>query len=260
MDRSRLPAATYFWARGDYNLGYNWYRKDSKSSFAFGVRQAESEESIDEENRGNEDRHQNFALRSARPGTWQLMPVYFYVGRDTGAVTHDRASAFTRGDHFKPVPGFQVMATHFHMGLVRRARQAGGLDAKVSDLEVMKAAGIKIVAPIDGGGYVPGSAGVDDPKWFKWTRGLGAPLGGDIGPTEGAEGQAARARARRVAILSRRWRLITRPHGCNRIKTSWSCRIQRCCAAKSRGRWVDIRTFSFRTRPSGLKGAPRASH
>jgi hypothetical protein len=74
------------------------------------------------------------------------------------------------------------------MGLVRRARQAGGPGAKVPDLEVMKAAGIKIVAPIDGGGYIPGSAGVDDPRWFQWTRGLGAALGGDAGSSEGEEG------------------------------------------------------------------------
>jgi len=182
------PPHTYFWAREvDYNLGYNWYRKDSKSSYSFGIRQAEREESVAQEDRGSEDRSQNFALLSARPGTWQRMPVYFYASAEAAAKGIDSALAFTRGDHFKALPGYQVMATHFHMGLVRRARQAGGLDAKVSDLEVMKAAGIKIVAPIDGGSYVPGSAGVDDPKWFKWTRGLGAPLGGDIGPTDGPE-------------------------------------------------------------------------
>jgi hypothetical protein len=180
---------TYFWAREvDYNLGYNWYRKDNKSSYSFGIRQAEREESVAQEDRGSEDRSQNFALLSARPGTWQRMPVYFYASADGAPRAIDSALAFTRGDHFKALPGYQAMATHFHMGLVRRARQAGGLGARVSDLEVMKAAGIKIVAPIDGGGYVPGSAGVDDPKWFKWTRGLGAALGGDAGPSEGEEG------------------------------------------------------------------------
>jgi len=193
------PPHTYFWAREvDYNLGYNWYRKDGKSSYSFGIRQAEREESVAQEDRGSEDRSQNFALLSARPGTWQRMPVYFYASAEAAPRTIESALAFTREDHFKALPGYQVMATHFHMGLVRRARQAGGPGAKVSDLEVMKAAGIKIVAPIDGGGYVPGSAGVDDPKWFKWTRGLGAPLGGDIGPAEGAEeggGNAGKGKA-----------------------------------------------------------------
>jgi hypothetical protein len=190
------PPHTYFWAREvDYNLGYNWYRKDSKSSYSFGIRQAEREESVAQEGRGSEDRSQNFALLSARPGTWQHMPVYFYASAEAAPGTIESALAFTRGDHFKALPGYQVMATHFHMGLVRRARQAGGLGARVPDLEVMKAAGIKIVAPIDGGGYVPGSAGVDDPKWFKWTRGLGAALNGDVGPTDGEEGGRGKGKA-----------------------------------------------------------------
>ncbi len=188
------PPHTYFWAREvDYNLGYNWYRKDSKSSYSFGIRQAEREESVAQEDRGSEDRSQNFALLSARPGTWQRMPVYFYASAEAARRGIDSALAFTRGDRFKPLPGYQVMATHFHMGLVRRARQAGGPGARVPDLEVMKAAGIKIVAPIDGGGYVPGSAGVDDPKWFHWTRGLGAALGGEAGPSEGEEESGNRA-------------------------------------------------------------------
>jgi hypothetical protein len=182
------PPHTYFWAREvDYNLGYNWYRKDNKSSYSFGIKQAEREESVAQEDRGSEDRSQNFALLSARPGTWQRMPVYFYASAEAAPRTIDSALAFTRGDHFKALPGYQVMATHFHMGLVRRARQAGGLGARVPDLEVMKAAGIKIVAPIDGGGYIPGSAGVDDPKWFQWTRGLGAALGSDGKPSMGEE-------------------------------------------------------------------------
>jgi hypothetical protein len=193
------PPHNFFWAREtDYNLGYNWYRKDSASSFSFGIRQAESEESVADEARGSEDRRQNFALRSARPGTWQRMPVYFYASTEPASLTIDAALAFTRGDRFKAVPGYQVMATHFHMGLVGRARRAGGLDARVADLDVMKAAGITIVAPIDGGGgFVPLPTGlppgVDDLKWFHWTRDLGAALrpdgtpNTDWAPEEGAE-------------------------------------------------------------------------
>ena len=80
---------TYFWAREvDYNLGYNWYRKDSKSSYSFGIRQAEREESVAQEDRGSEDRSQNFALLSARPGTWQRMPVYFYASAEAAPRAH----------------------------------------------------------------------------------------------------------------------------------------------------------------------------
>ena len=192
------PPHNFFWAREtSYNLGYNWYQKQNDTSFAFGVRQAESEESVADEARGSEDRRQNFALRSARPGTWQRMPVYFYAGLDTGPAAVDAALAFTRRDHFKPLRGYQVMATHFHMGLVARARRAGGLDAMIPDLEMMKAAGITIVAPIDGGGNFVPTGGMDDPKWFHWSRGLGASNSGGAPDPEGQEeGPAARGTAR----------------------------------------------------------------
>src|SRR4029077_18946599 len=39
------PPHSFFWAREtEFNLGYSWYRKDSDTSYAFGVRQAEAEE------------------------------------------------------------------------------------------------------------------------------------------------------------------------------------------------------------------------
>jgi hypothetical protein len=175
------PPHTFFWAREtSANLGYNWYRRDSASSFSFGIRQAEGEAA---EGQGGEG-DQNFALYSARPGTSQRMPMYLYPSVAQGTAALDAALAFTRGDRFKALPGYQTMATHFHMGLVGKALAAGGLGAKVPDLEVLKAAGIKIVAPIDGGGATnPAGAsdvmstipGIDDPKWFHWSRGLGAP-------------------------------------------------------------------------------------
>ena len=168
------PPHTFFWAReSSANLGYNWYRQDTPSSLSFGIRQAEAEKP------GGEGA-QNFALYSARPGSEQRMPVYFYPDIGEGAVALDHALAFTRGDHFKAVPGYQVMATHFHMGMLRRIRA----DGTVPDLELMKAAGITIAAPIDGGGAVNPAGtseasssipGIDDPKWFHWSRGLGAP-------------------------------------------------------------------------------------
>jgi hypothetical protein len=179
------PPHNFFWAREtSFNLGYNWYRKDSAGTFAFGVRQAEEEAG----GAGGEDRRQNFALRSARPGTEQRMPVFFAITLGAAESALESAAAFTRGDHFRQLPGYQVMATHFHMGLAGKAQRAGGMDAKVADLEVLKAAGINIVGPIDGGGTVqptpiPGAAPspaagrgqVDNPKWLQWTRGLGAP-------------------------------------------------------------------------------------
>ena len=175
------PPHTFFWAREtSANLGYNWYRQDSASSFSFGIRQAEAEAAQDQGEEGD----QNFALYSARPGTLQRMPIYFYPTLSRGVGALDQALAFTRADHFKALAGYQTMATHFHMGLVRKAELAGGPNAKVPDLEVLKAAGVAIVAPIDGGGATNPAGvsdvrsslpGIDDPKWFRWSRGLGAP-------------------------------------------------------------------------------------
>jgi hypothetical protein len=175
------PPHTFFWAREtSANLGYSWYRQDSPSSFSFGIRQAEAEAAQDQGGEGD----QNFALYSARPGTSQRMPIYLYPTLSRGVAALDQALSFTRADHFKALAGYQTMATHFHMGLVRKAELAGGLDAKVPDLEVLKAAGVAIVAPIDGGGATNPAGvsdvrsslpGIDDPKWFRWSRGLGAP-------------------------------------------------------------------------------------
>ena len=70
------PPHTFFWAREiATNLGYNWYRKDSDTSFSFGIRQAEKDEE-------HPQYPGNFALYSARPGTWQHMPVFFYASAE----------------------------------------------------------------------------------------------------------------------------------------------------------------------------------
>jgi hypothetical protein len=160
------PVHNFFWAREiDFNLGYNWYRKDSDSSFSFGVRQPEAEVDPADAGRGPEDRRQNFALRSARPGTMQRMPLYLYVSADTAHAAVESALAYTRQDRFKPLPGYEVMATHFHAGLVRRLLLSGGLDNTLPDFEAIKAAGVNVFAPIDGGGVgivVPGGTAPRD--------------------------------------------------------------------------------------------------
>ena len=158
------PPHRFFWMREvEYNLGYNWYRKDSPSSFSLGVRQAEGEGAPGVMGRGDEDFRQNYALYSARPGTLQRMPVYLYVSRDDGEAAFESALAFTRRDRFKAVPGYQVMATHFHSSMVGRLRQLGGLNVRLPDLDVIKAVGINVFAPIDGGGLGFGVPRDDDP-------------------------------------------------------------------------------------------------
>ena len=152
------PPHNFFWSREvAYNLGYVWYRKDSDSAYSFGVRQPDAEAHPEEMGRGEEDTRQNFALRSARPGTWQHMPIYLYVSATPADGAARGALAFTREDRFKALPGYQVMATHFHTAMVGRLRRLGGLDARLPDLDVVKAAGINIFAPIDGSGLGFGS-------------------------------------------------------------------------------------------------------
>jgi hypothetical protein len=136
------PPHTFFWTREvETNLGYVWYRKDDARAFSFGIRQAEREE---------EARYQaNFSLYSAPPGSVQRMPVYFLVTGDAASSAFESALAYTRGDRFKALAGYQVMASHFHMDLGQRTRESGSLDTKLHDLEALKAAGITIVSPTD---------------------------------------------------------------------------------------------------------------
>jgi hypothetical protein len=92
------PPHTFFWAREiATNLGYVWYRGHAAGSFSLGVRQAEREETPQYD--------ANFALYSARPGTWQRMPVYFYASTESAEATIDPVLAFTHGDRYKPLPG-----------------------------------------------------------------------------------------------------------------------------------------------------------
>jgi hypothetical protein len=141
------PPHTFFWAREiAINLGYNWYRKDTDATFSFGVRQADHEDAS--ENQGN------FALYSARPGSLQRMTVFLYPSADAAPAAYDAALAFTHGDHYKPMAGYQVMNHHYHMDLGQRLGTAGSLDADIPDLVALKALGINIVSQIDsvGGG------------------------------------------------------------------------------------------------------------
>ncbi len=137
------PPHSFYWAReSEQNLGYSWYRKDNAGTFSFGMRQAEHEE--------DPEFYQNFALYSARPGTWQRMPLFLYVSSGSGKNAIKSALEFTRGDHFKPLKGYKVMGHHYHVGLVRRLKEKGGFDQRLNDISTMKAIGVDIFSIIDG--------------------------------------------------------------------------------------------------------------
>jgi hypothetical protein len=150
------PPHNFFWTREiSVNLGYTWYRKDSDTSFSFGVREADSEADPAYAGRGPEDRRQNFALYNARPGTEQRMPVYFEIGAEPGQATIEAALAYTRNDHYQALPGYWIMARHFHTSPIPRLLGLGGLDTVLPDYELARATGINIFGPVGAGGLQP---------------------------------------------------------------------------------------------------------
>ena len=137
------PPHSFYWAReSEQNLGYSWFRKDQNETFSFGIRQAEHEE--------DPEFYHNFALYNARPGTWQRMPVFFYINPESGKKALNEALKFTNGDKFKPLPGYKVMGHHYHVGLVRRLKESGGFDQQLNDITSMKSIGVNIFSIIDG--------------------------------------------------------------------------------------------------------------
>src|SRR5258705_5656989 len=172
------PPHNFVWARQNaQNLGYSWYRKDPSTSlgtspstslgtspstapgaretFAFGIRQAENEE--------RENLRGNFALYSARPGTMQHMPAFYYASAEPAEATRDAVLAFTHGDRYKPLPGYKTMIHHYHMSFGQRLMAARSADAEIVDLPAIKAIGINIVSPVDNVG-VRGGAGQRQPS------------------------------------------------------------------------------------------------
>jgi len=143
------PPHNFFWTRElSVNLGYNWYRKDSSQTFSFGIRQSESEAEQAWAGRGAGDFSQNFALYNARPGTWQHMPVFFVVGSGTADTVMNSTLRYTRNDHYKAIPGYWIMSTHYHNHPVSRLLGGGSLDNELPDYELARATGINIFGEI----------------------------------------------------------------------------------------------------------------
>lgn len=154
------PPHKFFFAREiELNLGYVWYRKDSESSFSAGVRQAEHEEEyrpfgVSEavwNRRASQSRHNidNFALYNAPPGTWQRMPVYYYLSAADAKATQPAVLAFTHDDTFKAMPGYQIATSHFHTHFEEQLADRGTIDFQPTWLPVFRALGINIAMMSD---------------------------------------------------------------------------------------------------------------
>jgi hypothetical protein len=136
------PPHTFFWSREiEINVGNNWYRKDSPTSFSIGIRQGEQEVV--------EQYLANWSLYSAPPGSRQRMAAYLYPTLGDASAAFEGALAFTNGDVYRPLPGYQVMGSHYHTDLGRDLIASGSLDTRLSDFEVLRSAGLDIVGPVD---------------------------------------------------------------------------------------------------------------
>ncbi len=135
------PPHQFFFARQlEINLGFVWYRKDDGRSFSLGIRHGDNHEGY---NPVWVDRV--FALYNAPPGTWQRMPVYFYLSPEDGVATRERALAYTRGDRYKPLAGYQTMVTHFHTAFTEELTRAGSLDVQAPWIPAIRALGVNLV-------------------------------------------------------------------------------------------------------------------
>jgi hypothetical protein len=153
------PHKFFFARENDVNLGYVYYRKDSESSFAVGVTQPERGDGdkpvgVSEAvwtHRVQESRSQtgNFALYNAPPGTWQRMAVYFYLSAESGRATQQDVAAYTHDDTYKPMPGFEVLTSHFHFHLLEMLNDRGSLDYRPQWADVFRGIGINIVILAD---------------------------------------------------------------------------------------------------------------
>lgn len=154
------PSHKFFWSREiETNLGYVYYRKDSESALAIGVRQPDREIGpkpwgvTDEvwnrrvgESRGDLN---NFALYNAPPGTVQRMPVYFYLSPDNSHTAQQQVMAFTNDDVYKPLPGYKVLVSHFHFHFNEQLSDVGTLDFQPTWLQVFRDLGINIAILAD---------------------------------------------------------------------------------------------------------------
>ncbi len=135
------PPHQFFFAREiEVNNGYVWYRKDGERSFSMGVRQGD--------NAGGYEPiwiERVYALYNAPPGTWQHMAMYLYLSPANAAATRDAVLACTHGDRFRPLAGYQVMATHFHTAFAKELTDAGSLDVQPPWISAIRDLGVNIV-------------------------------------------------------------------------------------------------------------------
>ena len=139
------PPHQFFFARElEVNLGYVWHRPDGGNTFSLGVRQGENAEGYNPT-----WAEKVFSLYNAPPGTQQRMPVYFYLSPDKPETCRESALAYTHGDHYKPLPGYKTLVTHFHTAFTQELIGSGSLDTTPPWIPMMRDLGVNIAHIFD---------------------------------------------------------------------------------------------------------------
>ena len=155
------PSHKFFFAREiERNLGYVWYRQRQGRRFDIGVRQGEREEMFRpwgasagiREKRVRQSRRfaeGNFALYNAPPGSLQRMAVYYYLGPGNAEDTLKSVLAYTNGDKYRPLEGYQVAVSHFHTHFAEQLVDEGSFDARPPWISAFRGLGINIAMMSD---------------------------------------------------------------------------------------------------------------
>ena len=155
------PSHKFFFAREiEMNLGYVWYRQRPDGVFDVGVRQGEREEMFRPwgasepiwEKRVRQSRRfaeGNFALYNAPAGSMQRMAVYYYLGPAQAEETLESVLAFTNGDKYKPLDGYQVAVSHFHTHFAEQLADEGSFDVRPPWISAFRGLGINIAMMSD---------------------------------------------------------------------------------------------------------------
>ena len=150
------PPHKFFFAReNEVNLGFVYYRKDNNNSFSLGVYWPEEEKAIipgalptrsgreGSAHPGTNGTTTPSTMR--RPGSLQRMAVYYYLSSKGAIPTQEAVLAYTHNDVFKPLPGFKVMAGHFHLDFNEQLRERNTLDYQPPWVGVFRALGVNIL-------------------------------------------------------------------------------------------------------------------
>ena len=149
------PPHKFFFAReNEVNLGFVYYRKDDDHSSLWALRAGKrrryhpwgvERRGVEAKRRRLRAEWDNYALYNAPAGTMQRMAVYYYLSTKSAVPTQEAVLAYTHDDVFKPLPGFKVMAGHFHMDFNEQLRDLGTMDYQPPWVGVFRALGINIL-------------------------------------------------------------------------------------------------------------------